>query len=132
MTSIASARLVCLDRATGEPLADQTAVAGVLGWVELHHRAAGFGLVGVHLLEPDALAGSERGDIAAHRERIVVPQDRPEARTVALVGPVHRIVGSKPIEGRMGHTRHVGVMVGDVSVIGPQVGQVAVDMNQPW
>ena len=57
---------VALDGAAREALVDQAPVAGVLRWVHLHHGLACRVLFRVHLLEPDAWLGGERGDVAAH------------------------------------------------------------------
>ncbi len=58
--------LVGVDLAPAERLRHQPAVRRVLGRVELHHRAPGLGLLGVHLLEADPARAGERVDVAAH------------------------------------------------------------------
>jgi len=85
--------LVALDPAAGKALADETPVPGVVRWVELHDRAPGLGLLGVHLLKADALRRSEGLDIATYGDCVVIAKDRPEARPVVLFGPMNRIFG---------------------------------------
>ena len=67
--------LVALYPSSGEPLAHESAVAGVIGWVELHHCEASFGLFLVHLLESNTFRRGECFDVATNRQRIVVSQD---------------------------------------------------------
>ena len=119
--------LVALDSATGETLADQPAITSVFRRIELHECAAGFGLFGVHLFEANALGRGERGYVTADRERIVVPQDRPEPGAVLFVGPVDGVFGAQPGEGGVGYAVYVGVMAGDVGVVGAEVVQVVID-----
>ena len=69
---------VGFDAATREPLAHESPVAGVIGRIHLHHRAASFGLLFVHFFEANSVGGGEGVDISTHRERVVVAKDRPE------------------------------------------------------
>ncbi len=95
--------------------------------VHLHHRLARRVLFRVHLLEPDALLGGERRDVAAHLECVLVLGDRPEARTVGLRGPVDRVFSSEAGERRMRYAVGVGVVRRDVGIVRAEIGEVVVD-----
>jgi len=84
--------LVAVDGLAGEPAVDQPAHAGVGRRVEFHHRAPRLGLLGVHLLEPDASRRGEGVPGVVGPDDVVVPGQRPEAGAVALVPPRHRIL----------------------------------------
>ena len=75
---LADRLFVGFDAAAGESLAHEPPVAGVIGRIHLHHRAASFGLLFVHFFEANSVGGGKGVDISTHRERVVVAKDRPE------------------------------------------------------
>ena len=87
--------LVAVDLAAAERLGHEPAVAGCARAGRLHHRAPGRDLLGVHLLEADALRRrGERLDVAADAQQVGVAGDRPEpgAAVVSSVPPADRVV----------------------------------------
>ena len=120
--------LVGVDLAAAERLGHEAPVGRVLGRVELHHRPPRLGLLGVHLLEADALGAGERADVAADLEQVGVAGHRPEpaAAGVVLRPPAHRVVATQAEERGV---RNAGVYVsgsamsasaGPRSAIGPR------------
>ena len=43
---------------------------------------------------------------------------------------MNRVLDPKPGEGGMGHSSHIGVVIGYVGVVGAEVGQVVLDEGQ--
>lgn len=108
--------LVSGDHFRGEPGLDETAEAGVLRRVELHHRPPGLQLVGVHFLDADAARCGEPVIVTAGFNDIGVAGDCPEARPVALLDPRHWLGLPESLEGPVWKAFDIGVVRGDVGV----------------
>ena len=107
---------VTVDRLRSEWTTNEATQTRVFGRIHLHHRAARFGLFGVHVLNANAESTREDFGVAAREEHVVVFGETPESPSaVALFSPVHRVIGSQERQRVVGHAGDVGVVRGEIS-----------------
>ena len=112
-------------------LVDDRAQLVVARRIHVDHRLARLDLIGIEILErgPAALGG-EGAPVLGHRGDVGVGGDRPEAATVSLFLPVHRVLAAKQREHLVGNAVGEAGVVGEIDVCEGQPADRLVDVDR--